>query len=71
MDIYPKQTLANATRFVTSELKEKEDQIVHAQEEKNRLEQELFTKLLLRIKEDYLICTVVLKLWQVLMYWFL
>ena len=49
---YPKQTLANATRFVTSELKEKEDQIVHAQEEKNRLEQELFTKLLLRIKED-------------------
>ncbi|MDD7280484.1 DNA mismatch repair protein MutS [Floccifex sp.] len=49
---YPKQTLANATRYITSELKEKEEQIVNAQESKNKLEQELFTKLLLRIKEE-------------------
>lgn len=49
---YQKQTLANATRYITSELKEKEEQIVNAQESKNKLEQELFTKLLLRIKEE-------------------
>ena len=49
---HPKQTLANATRFITQELKEREDQILHAQEEKVKLEQDLFTKLLLRIKED-------------------
>lgn len=49
---HPKQTLANATRFITQELKEKEEQILHAQEQKVKLEQELFTKLLLRIKED-------------------
>lgn len=47
----PKQTLANATRFITQELKEKEDQILHAQEEKVRLEQELFNQLLQKIKE--------------------
>ena len=47
----PKQTLANATRFVTQELKEKEEQILHAQEEKVKLEQELFKQLLLTIKE--------------------
>ena len=41
-----KQTLANAERFVTQELKEKEDAIVHAQERSIRLEQELFHALL-------------------------
>ena len=46
----PKQTLANATRYVTQELKEKEEQILHAQEEKVKLEQELFKELLLTIK---------------------
>lgn len=47
-----KQTLANATRFVTQELKEKEEQILHAQETKVKLEQSLFSDLLLRIKKD-------------------
>lgn len=50
-----KQTLANATRFVTQELKEKEEQILHAQETKVKLEQSLFSDLLLRIKKIYLI----------------
>lgn len=45
-----KQTLANATRFITQELKEKEDQILHAQEQKIRLEQTLFHQLLETIK---------------------
>lgn len=49
---YPKQTLANATRFITQELKEKEEQILHAQETKVKLEQSLFNDLLLRIKRD-------------------
>ncbi len=48
----PKQTLANATRFITQELKEKEDQILHAQEEKVKLEQALFDDLLSKIKEN-------------------
>ncbi|MBB5183832.1 DNA mismatch repair protein MutS [Catenisphaera adipataccumulans] len=47
---HPKQTLANATRFITQELKEKEEQILHAQEERVRLEQELFHELLMKIK---------------------
>lgn len=49
---HAKQTLANATRFVTQELKEKEEQIIHAQETKVKLEQSLFNDLLLRIKRD-------------------
>lgn len=49
---HAKQTLANATRFVTQELKEKEEQILHAQETKVKLEQSLFNSLLLRIKKD-------------------
>lgn len=49
---HAKQTLANATRFVTQELKEKEEQILHAQETKVKLEQRLFNDLLLRIKRD-------------------
>lgn len=49
---HAKQTLANATRFVTQELKEKEEQILHAQETKVKLEQRLFNDLLLRIKKD-------------------
>ena len=49
---HPKQTLANATRFITQELKEKEEQILHAQETKVKLEQSLFIDLLLRIKRD-------------------
>ena len=49
---HAKQTLANATRFVTQQLKEKEEQILHAQETKVKLEQSLFNDLLLRIKKD-------------------
>lgn len=49
---HAKQTLANATRFVTQEIKEKEEQILHAQETKVKLEQSLFNDLLLRIKKD-------------------
>ena len=49
---HPKQTLANATRFITQELKEKEEQILHAQETKVKLEQNLFNDLLLRIKRE-------------------
>ena len=49
---HPKQTLANATRFITQELKEKEEQILHAQETKVKLEQSLFNDLLMRIKRD-------------------
>lgn len=45
-----KQTLTNAERFVTQELKEKEDAIVHAQERSVRLEAELFNNLLNQIK---------------------
>ena len=45
-----KQTLANAERFITEELKEKEDAIVHAQERSIRLEQELFNALINQIK---------------------
>lgn len=49
---HPKQTLANVTRFITQELKEKEEQILHAQETKVKLEQSLFNDLLMRIKRD-------------------
>lgn len=41
-----RQTLANAERFVTSELKEKEEAILHAQERAIRLENELYQQLL-------------------------
>lgn len=51
-EYHPKQTLANATRFITQELKEKEEQILHAQETKVKLEQSLFNDLLMRIKRD-------------------
>lgn len=46
-----KQTLTNAERFVTAELKEKEDAIVHAQERSIRLESELFAALLDLVKQ--------------------
>lgn len=41
-----KQTLSNAERFITPLLKEKEDQILHAQERALRLELELYTGLI-------------------------
>lgn len=45
-----KQTLTKAERFITQELKDKEDAIVHAQERSIRLEAELFNHLLNQIK---------------------
>ncbi|MEG0265558.1 MAG: DNA mismatch repair protein MutS [Erysipelotrichaceae bacterium] len=45
-----KQTLTNAERFVTQELKEREDLIVHAQERMVNLEIELFNDLLDKIR---------------------
>ena len=45
-----KQTLTNAERFITQELKDKEDAIVHAQERSIRLDAELFNHLLNQIK---------------------
>ena len=45
-----KQTLTNAERFITQELKDKEDALVHAQERSIRLEAELFNHLLNQIK---------------------
>lgn len=47
-----KQTLANATRFITQELKEEEEKILHAQERKVKLEMELFQQLLATIKAN-------------------
>jgi len=46
-----KQTLANAERFITEELKEKETQILHAEEQSLALEYELFVKLREQLKE--------------------
>ncbi|NBK96641.1 MAG: DNA mismatch repair protein MutS [Erysipelotrichia bacterium] len=45
-----KQTLANAERFVTAELKEQEEAILHAQEKAIRLENELYNALLEEMK---------------------
>ena len=42
----PRQTLANSTRFTTPELKEREDRILSANEERIALEMELFQELL-------------------------
>lgn len=41
-----KQTLANAERYITPQLKEKEDAILHAEERSIRLETELFKELI-------------------------
>ncbi|MFC5541167.1 MAG: DNA mismatch repair protein MutS [Bacilli bacterium] len=48
---YRKQTLANAERFITEELKEKETQILHAEEQSLALEYELFVELREQLKE--------------------
>lgn len=46
-----KQTLTNCERYVTQELKEKEDAILHAQEKSIRLEVNLYNQLLEDIKK--------------------
>ena len=45
-----KQTLTNCERYITQELKEKEDAILHAEEKSIRLENQLFQELLEEIK---------------------
>lgn len=45
-----KQTLVNNERFISPELKEKEDQILHAEENAIRIEKQLFARLLSDIK---------------------
>ena len=45
-----KQTLTTGERFITAELKEKEDSILHAEERAVRLESELFDELIKEIK---------------------
>ena len=44
-----KQTLVNAERYITEELKEYEEKITHAQEQITALEQEFFTQLITEI----------------------
>jgi len=46
-----KQTLVNAERFITEELKEREDAILHAEEKATRLETEIFINLIDKIKD--------------------
>lgn len=41
-----KQTLVNAERFISQELKEKEDELLHAKEKANKLEEYLFEQLI-------------------------
>jgi DNA mismatch repair protein MutS len=43
-DYVRKQTLANAERFITSDLKEMEAKVISAQERSNALEQEIFSR---------------------------
>lgn len=45
-----KQTLTNAERFITETLKEKEDEILHAKERGEKLENELFQSILEKIQ---------------------
>lgn len=45
-----KQTLVNNERFISPALKEKEDQILHAEENAIRIEKQLFAELLAKIK---------------------
>ena len=46
-----RQTLVNNERFISPELKEQEDRILHAQENAIRIEKQLFAKLLAAIRE--------------------
>ena len=47
-----KQTLVNNERFISPELKEKEDQILHAEENAIRIEKQLFVSVIERIRQD-------------------
>lgn len=56
-----KQTLANAERFVTPELKEKEALILEAQDKMTDLEYSLFTELRDRISGQIPACKILQK----------
>ena len=47
-----KQTLVNNERFISAELKEKEDAILHAEENAIRIERRLFAGIMDRIRQD-------------------
>ncbi len=47
-----KQTLVNAERYISQELKEKEDELLHAKEKVNALEEKLFFELVERIQKE-------------------
>jgi DNA mismatch repair protein MutS len=51
-DFIRKQTLTNAERYITPELKEYEDKILHAEERILALESSLFTEIRTRIAQD-------------------
>jgi len=51
-DFIRKQTLTNAERYITPELKEYEDKILHAEEKTLALESSLFSEIRSRIGED-------------------
>lgn len=51
-DYIRKQTLVNAERFITPELKEHEEMILSAEEKINKIEYELFQKVLERVLEN-------------------
>lgn len=51
-DYIRKQTLANAERFITSELKEHEDKILNAEEQARALEQTLFEEVCQRVVQE-------------------
>jgi DNA mismatch repair protein MutS len=50
-DYQRKQTLANAERYITPELKEYEEKVLHAEEKLSTLERELFAELQLLVAE--------------------
>ncbi|NLH48278.1 MAG: DNA mismatch repair protein MutS [Myxococcales bacterium] len=54
IDYVRKQTLVNAERFITPELKEIEDKVLNAQERLNDLEYELFAKLRQQVADEVL-----------------
>ncbi|MBQ2310400.1 MAG: DNA mismatch repair protein MutS [Erysipelotrichales bacterium] len=56
-----KQTLTNNERFITQELKEKEDEILHAEERAVKLESLLFEELVSKLKEEIPILQTIAK----------
>lgn len=51
-DYFRKQTLVNAERFITEELKDFESQVLEAEEKQLELEQAIFSRVRLRVSEE-------------------